>query len=61
MHAPYTVREKRFTLNDNDRAQWLDSDDVLYTIWRRSRMNQTAFIRANRKLIDGHIRAILNH
>lgn len=46
-------------VNDDDREQWVDNDEGLYTWWRSSRMGKRAFIRANRDDIDAVIRAAL--
>ncbi len=45
------------TMNDDDRAQWLDNDEGLYDWWRSSRQSKRAFIAANRAEIT---EAILN-
>jgi hypothetical protein len=46
------------TINDTDRDQWIDNDEGLYNLWKRSRLAKRAFIRANRDLIDGAIEAM---
>jgi len=45
------------TLNDDDREQWVDNDDGLYSWWKgeRPRLSKRAFVRANRAEIDAHI------
>lgn len=50
-HAPIKIRERKFTLNDQDRAQWIDNDEGLYNWWRASHKGKTAFIRENREEI----------
>lgn len=40
------------TLNDSDRAQWIDNDEGLYNWWRSSRQSKRAFIRENRAAIS---------
>lgn len=39
-------------MNDRDREQWVDNDEGLYNLMRRSRLSKRAWIRANRALID---------
>jgi hypothetical protein len=39
-------------MNDDDRRQWVDNDEGLYDMYRRSRLSMREFIRQNRKLID---------
>jgi len=47
------------SLNDDDRAQWIDNDEGLYDWWRSSRQSKRDFIRANRAEIDAAIRSVL--
>jgi hypothetical protein len=51
---------KKLTLNDDDRAQWIDNDEGLYNWWRRSRQSKRAFIKENRKELTDLIMAVLN-
>lgn len=48
------------TLNDNDRAQWIDNDEGLYCWWRSSRLSKREFIRQNRAEITAAIRHVLD-
>ena len=49
---------RRYTINDDDREQWVDNDEGLYDLMRSSRLGKRAWIRANRELIDGVIRNV---
>lgn len=49
---------KRQTINDNDRQQWVDNDEGLYDMWRRSGKGITVWVRENRALIDANIKAV---
>lgn len=51
---------KKMTLNDSDRAQWIDNDEGLYNWWRSSHMSKSAFIKENRKELTDLILAYLN-
>jgi hypothetical protein len=45
-------------MNDRDREQWVDNDEGLYNLMRRSRLGKRRWIRENRALIDevaGHV------
>ena len=42
----------RNTINDNDRRDFVDNDEGLYDLWRRSCMGQYRWVRENRALID---------
>jgi len=50
-------------LNDKDRGQWIDNDEMLY-LWEKSERrgggSRAEFIKKNREQIDTHINAILN-
>lgn len=39
-------------MNDNDREDWVNNDEGLYKMWKRSRLSMRAFVRKNRALID---------
>ena len=39
-------------MNDDDRRAWVDNDEGLYDMQRRSRLSMREFIRQNRALID---------
>jgi hypothetical protein len=39
-------------VNDSDREEWVGNDEGLYDLQRRSGKGMTAWIRANRALID---------
>jgi hypothetical protein len=54
-------RERRFTLNDTDRAQWVDNDEGLYNWMRGSRLSMRAFVRQNRAELDAYIQKALGH
>jgi hypothetical protein len=38
--------------NDSERAAWVDNDEGLYNLQRRSRLSQRRWVRENRELID---------
>jgi hypothetical protein len=42
----------RARINDAERETWVDNDEGLYDMWRRSRQSKRAFIRENREMID---------
>jgi hypothetical protein len=42
-------------MNNNDRSEWIDNDEVLYWWWRRSRLSKTEFIKQNKEEIDKFI------
>jgi hypothetical protein len=42
--------------NDADRRQWVDNDEGLYSMWKRSGMGQYKFVRTHRKEIDAIIK-----
>jgi hypothetical protein len=50
----------RQTLNDTERAQWIDNDEGLYNWWRSSRQSKRAFIRDNRAELDACINRVLS-
>ena len=50
--AKMKCRARRETRNDNDRAEWIDSDEGLHNWWLGSRQSKRVFIRANRAAID---------
>jgi hypothetical protein len=39
-------------VNDIDRAAWVDNDEGLYDLWKKSGLSQREWIRRNRDLID---------
>jgi len=43
---------KKFTINDNDRWDWIQSDEGLYDMFRFSRKSKKAFLKENRGLLD---------
>jgi hypothetical protein len=45
-------------VNDSDRAEWADNDEGLYDLWRTSRLGKTAWVQANRQLIDAVIQNV---
>ena len=46
--------------NDDDRAQWIDNDEGLYSWWKSSRQSRRVFIRENRDEIDKAIDGALD-
>lgn len=48
------------TLNDDDRNQWIDNDEGLYSWWRSSRQSKSKFIRENREELTQLILTALN-
>ena len=46
------------TINDKDREQWVNNDEGLYDLWRRSGKGITVWVRANRPMIDAVIKAV---
>ncbi len=47
-------------LNDEEREQWINNNEVLYKWWRLTKRSMSAFIRENKKEIDYHIREVIN-
>lgn len=47
-------------LNDSERRLWVENTEHLYSRWRESGKGITAFVRENRKEIDGAILPVLN-
>jgi hypothetical protein len=43
---------RKFTINDKDRGEWIDNDEGLYLLWKRSRKSKKTFIKDNRGLLD---------
>jgi len=39
-------------MNNTERIQWIDNDEVLYSWWRSSRQSKSKFIKENREEID---------
>jgi hypothetical protein len=52
------VATKKFTINDTDRADWVENDEGLYGWFRRSRMSMRQFVRENRAGIDMRIHEV---
>lgn len=46
------------TLNDDDRAQWIDNDEGLYDMWRASKLSKREFIRQNREMLTEAITGV---
>jgi len=46
------MRQKRFTVNDEDRKEWVNNDEGLYRWWRSERVALSRFVRENRDSID---------
>jgi hypothetical protein len=51
---------KAITLNDEDRRQWVQNDEGLYTWWRQSGIGLYRFVRENRAELTVVILAALN-
>jgi hypothetical protein len=51
---------KQFTLNDNDRAQWIDNDEFLYLGWRSSGRPKKAYVKEHRTWLTEYIMKKLN-
>jgi hypothetical protein len=50
---------RKWTLDDDDRSQWIDNDEGLYDWWRASGLSKKEFIRRNRTEIDAAILPVL--
>jgi hypothetical protein len=50
---------KRNTINDTDRARWIDNDEGLYCWWKSTRPSKSEFIRQNRAEITTAIKNVL--
>jgi hypothetical protein len=46
----------RFHINNSERAQQIDDDKVLDTLWRNSQQSKVNFIKDNRQAIDAAVR-----
>ncbi len=46
-------------INDEERRQWIDNDERLYTMWKVSKMKKRDFIKENREMIDRVIRNVI--
>jgi hypothetical protein len=47
-------------MNDRERQMWVDNDEGLYDMWKRSGLSQRQFIRENRATLDSAINSVLN-
>ncbi len=47
------------SMNDNDRAEWVNNDEGLYSWWRSSRQGITTFVRENRDELTNAIERAL--
>jgi hypothetical protein len=47
-------------MNDRERQDWINNDEMLYIEQRQSGLSMRAFIRANREAIDRYINNILH-
>jgi hypothetical protein len=45
-------------MNDDDRDQWIENDEGLYDMWKRSGLSKRKFIRKNRAMIDSLAKAV---
>ena len=59
-YVPPPRKEKRFTMNDNDRREWALSDEGLWNMQRSSGKAMKAWVRENRALIDEVVNNIRN-
>jgi hypothetical protein len=39
-------------MNNNDREQWVNNDEGLYVMYKRSKQNMRSFIKTNKEMID---------
>jgi hypothetical protein len=46
----------RFHINNSERAQQIDDDKALDTLWRNSQQSKVNFIKDNRQAIDAAVR-----
>ena len=46
---------REFTINDSDRAEWVNNDEGLYNWWKSTKKGITTFVRENRKELDEFI------
>lgn len=46
-------------LNDEERTQWVENDEGLYSWWKSTGKGITTFVRENREELDKHIRTVL--
>ena len=53
-------REKRFTLNDENRREWVMNDEGLYNWYRSSRLPIQEFVRENRDELTEIILRVVN-
>ena len=47
-------------MNDDERSQWIDNDEVLYLWWKGSRLPKRKFIRENLRMLTQYIQARIN-
>ena len=52
---------KNRTINNEDRKQWIQNDEGLYNAQRSSGLSMTAFIKAEKGLIDEVINNVLGN
>jgi hypothetical protein len=45
-------------MNDSEREQWVDNDEGLYNLMRRSRLGKRRWVRENPALIDSVIEQV---
>jgi hypothetical protein len=48
-------------MNDRERTDWCDNDEGLYLAMRASGLSKSAFVRANRAMIDATIAAVTSN
>ena len=47
-------------MNNNDREQWVNNDEGLYVMYKRSKQNMRSFIKTNKEMIDRVIWNVVN-
>jgi hypothetical protein len=52
------MRQKKFTINNEDRKDWVRNDEGLYHEWLLSRMSLTTYVREHRHELDAYIRKV---
>ena len=47
-------------MNDTERELWVNNEETLYNWWKSTRQSLRAFVRGNRKIIDGIIDSVIH-
>lgn len=55
-HAPYNVRKRKFTANEEDREGYVMNDESVYLHYLRSKMSLRAYVRKYRVELNDYIR-----